>query len=74
MGDMAEGKASHCHVDHGMGNVETLLEGAHEPAPSNHPAEGSLDGPSARQHLEARRGVDAAHDLDDEVEERGLVG
>jgi hypothetical protein len=30
MGDTAEEKASHCHVDHGLGDVDTLFEVAHE--------------------------------------------
>src|SRR5215216_5870727 len=69
----AEKKASHCDVDHGLGDVEAVLVVAHETPPAHEPSEGALDHPTARQHLEAGLLIDAAHDLDDEIEEGGLV-
>src|ERR1700744_109147 len=73
MGDAAQEQASHCDMDHGLGDIEALLEVADEATPADHPSESALDHPSARQHLKARLAIDAAHDLDDEVEERRLV-
>jgi hypothetical protein len=73
MCDAAEEKASHCHMDHGLGDVETLLKDTREPAPTDHPAQGSFDDPPARQHFEARLAIDTSDNLDDEVEERRLV-
>jgi hypothetical protein len=73
MGDPSEKKAAHCDVDHGLGDVETLLKVANEAPPADQPPEGSLDDPSARQRLESGLAVDAADDLDHEVEERRLV-
>jgi len=73
MGDAAQEEASHGDMDHGLGDVEALLEVSDETAPSDHPAEGAFDDPPARQHPEARFAIEAAHDLDDEVEECGFV-
>jgi len=73
MADPAPQEASHGDVDHGPGNVEALLVVAYQPSPPGEPAEGSLDYPTSRQHLEAGLGVDASDDLDDEVEKCGLV-
>jgi hypothetical protein len=69
MGDSAEQEASHGDMDHGLGDIETLLVVAYETAPPSEPGEGSLDHPAAGQNLEAGFCVDAANDLDDEVEE-----
>lgn len=73
MGDAAQEEASHCDVDYCLGDVGALLEVADKSPPSDQPAEGALDDPPARQRLEPRFGIDAAHDLYDKIEERGLV-
>jgi hypothetical protein len=41
---------------------------AHEPAVAGHPSEATLDHPAAQQDLEARLGVEAAYDRDNEIE------
>src|SRR6516164_5696 len=45
MGDSAEQEASHGDMDHGLGDIETLLVVAYETAPPCEPGEGSLDHP-----------------------------
>ena len=71
--DSVEYQAAAGNVDHGLGDVEALLVVTHQAAPTDEPAEGALHHPAARQHLEARLGVDAAHYFDDEFEEGDLV-
>lgn len=73
MSDAAEEQASHCDVDHGLGNVEAGLVIAHQPAPTCHPSECALDDPPARQNLEARLPVETAHNFQYEVSEGRLV-
>lgn len=73
MGDASEQQGAHGNVDHGLGYVEALLVVADEAPPADHPAEGALHDPAVGDDLEAFRGVGAAHDLDHEVEEGGLV-
>src|ERR1700756_2424618 len=60
-------------MDHGLGDIEALLEIADEPSPPDQPPKRPLDDPSARQRLETWLTVDAAHDFDDKIKERGLV-
>src|SRR3954453_21446786 len=73
MRDAPEEQAAHRDMDHGLRDVDAGLVVAYQAAPSHHPAEGPLDDPAGRLHLEARLGIDPADDLDDEFEEGGLV-
>src|SRR5665213_2936899 len=73
MGVSADENAAHGDEDHGLGDVDALLVVAHETSPARHPCEGSLDHPASVQYLEARFGVEAANDLDEEALERRLV-
>src|ERR1700726_2814474 len=63
--DSADEKASHGKEDHGLGDVEATVAG--------HPSEAALDHPAARHNFEAGLGVEAANNLDDEVEIGRLV-
>src|ERR1700757_3666383 len=60
-------ESSEGDVDHGLGDIDTFLIIADEASPARHPTESALDHPAAWQHSEARLGVQAAHDLDDEI-------
>lgn len=73
MADTAQQQAPHGDVDHRFGHVDALFVIAHQTTPSDNPAEGSSNDPSARQHLESWLGVDTAHYLDDQIEKGGLV-
>lgn len=53
--------------------VDASFVVAHEAAPAREPAEGALNHPTPRQHLQAGLGVDAARHFDEEIEETGLV-
>lgn len=70
MADSAEHEAAQADVDHRLGDVEPGFVIAHEAPPAGHPAERSLDHPSAGQRLEALLVGELVHDLDDEVVER----
>ena len=72
MGDAAEQQRAHGDVDHSLRHVEALPVVVHQAVPADHPAEWALDGPSARDDLEACRFVGPPDDLDDEVEEGGV--
>src|SRR5450755_245067 len=65
--------STHGDEDHGMRDVDALLIVAHETSPTRHPAECSLDDPTARQHPETLLVVRSADDLDHEVEICGFV-
>ena len=73
MGDALEEQRAHGDVDHRLGHVEAPLVVSDKTAPTDHPADGTFDDPPARDDLEACRRVGATDDLDDEVEECGLV-
>src|SRR3954451_3378940 len=61
MRDAPEEQAAHRDMDHGLRDVEAGLVVAYQAAPSHHPAEGPLDDPAARLHLEARLGIDPVY-------------
>src|SRR5260221_4378326 len=71
--DSADEKASHGKEDHGLGDVEAALVVTHEATVAGHPSEAALDHPAARHNFEAGLGVEAANNLDDEVEIGRLV-
>ena len=71
--DPVQEVASEGDINHGLGDVDAGFVVTHQLPPSGHPAEGSLDHPARGEHLEAGLLVGAAHDLDDDVEEGGLV-
>jgi len=60
-------------VDHGLGDIASGFIVANEAAPAGHPAEGALDDLASGQQLEAWFSIDPADDLDDQVQEGGLV-
>jgi hypothetical protein len=67
MGDTPEEQRSERDMDHGFGDVETLLIVADEASPSGHPAEGSFDNPAPGKDIEAFGSFDPAHHFDDEL-------
>ena len=77
MGDSSSQKATHSDVDHGFGNIDSLLVVSHQAPPAGQPAEepapylirGALHHPATWQDMKARLATHAAHDLDDEIEE-----
>lgn len=73
MADPSRQKAAHSEMDIGLADVDPLPVVSHQASPSDEPPEGAFEDPAARQHLEARLVVDAAHYLDDEGVEGGLV-
>ena len=68
MADAAQEEAAHGNMDHCLGDVDPVLVVAHEAAPAGHPTESAFNHPATGEQLEARFGVDAPHDLDDEIE------
>ena len=73
MGDTPEQEGTEGDVDHGLGYVEALLVVPNEAAPAHHPAEGSLDDPSPRQHLETLLVVGSPDDFDYKLKKGRLV-
>ena len=73
MADATQEKASHCDMDHRLGDINALYIIAHEAPPLNEPSEGSLDHPASRQYLEALFPLDTPDNFDDELQECGLV-
>lgn len=71
--DPADEQVAHGEENHGFRDVDASLVITDEAAVSGQPADAALNHPAAGDHFEARLGVGAAHDLDDEVEEGGLV-
>src|SRR5467141_717742 len=68
MADPTQHEAAERDVDHSLGYVDALFVVADEPAPADHPAQGPLDHPAARQDGEAWLVGEAVNDLDDEAE------
>lgn len=60
-------------LDHRLGQIAALRVVEDQASPADHPAEGALHDPSARDHLEAERLGGAAEELDDDVEKGGFV-
>ncbi len=60
-------------MDHGLGNVQTLLVVAHQPSPADHPAEGPSDDPPTRDRREPDLLIGSPYDLDDKIEEHCFV-
>src|ERR1700716_3677676 len=73
MADPTQHEAAERDVDHSLGYVDALFVVADEPAPADHPAQGPLDHPAARQDSEAWLVGEAGNDLDDEAEKGRLV-
>lgn len=60
-------------MDHSFGDVEAMFVFADEASQAIHPAEGLLDDPALRQHLEPGFLVGSADYLDNEVTTGGRV-
>jgi hypothetical protein len=72
-GSSPEQVAGHGKIDHRLRHVEALLIIADEPAPACHSAEGPLNHPAPRQHLEAGDVVRPPDDLDGKVAQSGRI-
>lgn len=70
MGNSPNKQVARGGVDHNLGNVEAAFVVAYEATVVCHLAEAALDHPSPWQHFESGFGVEAAYDLDNEVDSR----
>lgn len=64
---------AHGDEDHGQRHIDATVLITHEPPPTGHPANGSLDHPASRKDLKALCSFAAADDLDDEIQIGRLV-
>lgn len=71
MGKPSAHEVDHGNLDHGFGAVGFVV--ASEAAVVHEPAEGPLDGPASRNHLEALLGGFAAGDFDIDTEGGAMV-
>ena len=46
MSEAPQQEASHCDMDHGLGDIEALFVGSDHAAPAGGPGEGALDHPA----------------------------
>src|ERR1700733_6113100 len=66
-------ETAHGDMDHGDSDVDKALVVAHEPAPSDHPAESPLHDPAAWENLKSFLAVAATDDFQHELQIGGLV-
>lgn len=71
-GEASAYDVDHREADHGFGAVRVGLVVAGEAAVVHEPAEGSLDDPASRDHLEALRGGIPVHGIDVPATEQGV--
>lgn len=73
LADASAAEAAHGDRDKDPGDIDALFVVVHEAMPVHELAEGLPDDPLSGTNLEARIVVGAATDIDDTVEEAGLV-